>query len=149
MTDWSTIPDGYFAVLDPTDPEVMTYWRRKGPNFQSWPAKAWYGPTVRRADLPGPGPEREAFVADWSARRRTYLGQIADAILADIPAAGRRFADFGIRCCQCGRALRDNTSKTYGIGPDCRADMDPVVLARYFTPQVGRAHAEALARPPA
>jgi hypothetical protein len=146
VTDQTAIPAGYYAVPDPNNPDVITYWRRTSTSLAAWPAKARYGPPLpRRSELPPPGPERDAFVKAWHATSRAYLDQIVAAITAEIVAAGKRFADFGIRCCQCGRALRDATSKTYGIGPDCRTGMDPAWLAHYLTPRVGRAHAEHLA----
>ncbi len=146
MTYWTDIPDGYYAIPDPNDPTLITYWRRKNNTLKAWPAKAWYGPPVpRRSELPDAGPAREAFVQKWWASRRAYLDRIATAVLADPATAGKRFANFGIRCCQCGRTLRDATSTTYGIGPECRSGMDPALLARYLTPAVGRAHAKHLA----
>lgn len=143
------INEGYYAVHDPADPNTVIYWRRvvtgKVDGLKAWPAKAWYGPAVpRRADVPAERAERARFVAAWSESRRAYMTKVVDAILADPVAAGRRFAEFGIRCCQCARPLRDATSKTVGIGPECRSGMDPAVLARYLTPQVGRIHAEHL-----
>ncbi|MGW1989652.1 DUF6011 domain-containing protein [Embleya sp. NPDC001921] len=144
------IPDSYYAVHHPDDPGTITYWRRKRTTttdaLTAWPAKAWYGPPIPlRRDVPADPAERDAFVADWSARSLAFLDVVIDAIKADPLAAARRFADFTIRCCQCGRALKDGTSKTYGIGPECRSGMDPALLARYLTPQVGRIHAEHLA----
>ncbi|MEC3995226.1 DUF6011 domain-containing protein [Actinacidiphila sp. DG2A-62] len=88
--------------------------------------------------------------------RRVRVGLVEDA--ARVPGEGRGrhrgrpevaarcFADLRTRCWSCGRALRDETSKTLGIGPECRSGMDPAVLARYCTPEVGRAHAEHLAK---
>jgi hypothetical protein len=90
-------------------------------------------------------PERQVVLLAWGGRRLAYLKRVAAAIAADVPAAGRRFAELHTRCCVCGRTLRDATSKTYGIGPDCRAGIPAEVLARYLTPQVGRAHAAHLA----
>lgn len=34
-----------------------------------------------------------------------------------------------VRCCVCGRVLRDELSVLYGIGPDCRAGLSPADLA--------------------
>ncbi|GGZ23763.1 hypothetical protein GCM10010387_16240 [Streptomyces inusitatus] len=151
--DWPElggIAEGYYAVHDPTAPDTVIYWRRvitaKVDGLKPWPAKASYGPPVpRRADVPADPAARERFVTAWSQVRAAYLTRVVDAILTDPVAAGRRFAEFGIRCCQCGRPLRDATSKTVGIGPECRSGMDPAVLARYLTPQVGQIHAAHLA----
>lgn len=150
--DLGPIAEGYYAVRDPDDPEQMTYWRRvrtkKTDALKAWPAKAWWGPPVpRRKDVPTDIVERDRFVAAWSESRRSYLSKIVTAITADTEGAARRFAELHTRCCFCGRALRDETSKTFGIGPECRSGVDPAVLARYCAPLVGRAHAEHLGRP--
>ncbi|MEU6929017.1 DUF6011 domain-containing protein [Streptomyces sp. NPDC046374] len=151
--DWpelDAVADGYYAIPDPDDPGTMTYWRRirtdRKNALTGWPAKAWYGPPVpRRSDVPVDDAERAAFVAAWSQARRAYLDRIVGTIAEDQVTAGRRFAEFRIRCCRCGRALKDETSKTYGIGPECRSGIPAAVLARYLTPEVGRIHAQALA----
>lgn len=152
MTGWSAIPDGYYAVPDPADPQVMTYWRRRHTSttdsLRSWPATAWYGPAVpRRSELPEDPAERQAFADAWSATRNAYHDQIVVAILTDTAAAAKRFADLRTACSQCGRRLRDAESKLYAVGPDCRALMDPVWLGRIRSAEVGRAHAEQLATP--
>ncbi|MFE4796172.1 DUF6011 domain-containing protein [Streptomyces sp. NPDC056708] len=152
-TKWpglDAIDEGYYAVLDPDEEGTVTYWRRvrakKVDTLKPWPTKAWWGPPIPlRAEVPTDPDERNQFVAAWSESRRAYLGKIVAAITADPRAAARRFADFRSRCCQCARALRDDLSKTYGIGPECRKGMTPAVLAQFFTPQVGRLHAEHLA----
>ncbi|MGW6456306.1 DUF6011 domain-containing protein [Streptomyces sp. NPDC055078] len=151
--DWpelDAIEAGYYAVLDPADPGTVTYWRRtrtaRTSTLKPWPAKAWYGPAVPlRADVPTEHAARHLFVAAWSRTRRAYLDQVVAAITAGPEVAARCFADLRFRCWSCGRALRDETSKTLGIGPECRTGMDPAVLARYCTPEVGRLHAEHLA----
>lgn len=148
--DMSPIPEGYYAVPDPDDPATMTYWRRaitpKASSLKAWPAKAWFGPAVpRRADVPEDRAERDRFAAAWTESRRVYMTKIIDAILSELDDARRRFSTFATRCWSCGRTLRDETSKTLGIGPECRADMDPAALARICVPAVGRAHVEQLA----
>ncbi|WNI20339.1 DUF6011 domain-containing protein [Actinacidiphila sp. ITFR-21] len=153
MATWpelDAIPEGYYAVLDPHAVGTMTYWRRvrtaKAETLRPWPAKAWHGPAVpRRADLPELREDRDLFVAAWQETYLAYLGDVAALIAARPEVAARCFSSLCIRCWSCGRPLLDKTSKTYGIGPDCRAGTDPVVLARYCTPAVGRAHAACLA----
>ncbi|MFF2940243.1 DUF6011 domain-containing protein [Streptomyces niveus] len=144
------VEDGYYAILDPDDKGTVTYWRRtrsaRTNALKPWPAKAWYGPAVpRRGDVPTEHAARDLFVATWSRTRRKYLEQVVTAIAASPEVAARCFADLRTRCWSCGRALHDDTSKTLGIGPECRSGMDTAVLARYSTPEVGRAHAEHLA----
>jgi hypothetical protein len=41
--------------------------------------------------------------------------------------------------------LSDDHSKVYGIGPECRSGLSTEQLALYYTPRLGRAHAEYLA----
>lgn len=120
--DWRNLPDGYFAVLHPRDPDRMTYWwRRSGrngrPEFLAWPLKT-----------------------DVTALAGCTC-QIVAAIAADPVAAGKRFAEFTTRCCMCGRRLRDAKSKASGIGPECRKTVPDRVVAQYLVPAVGRAHA--------
>lgn len=153
-TTWpelDAIEDGYYAIPDPDDPGTMTYWRRtrtaRTSSLKPWPAKARYGPAVpRRSDIPADRAARDRFVTAWLEARRTYLARVVAAITAGPEAAGCRFAELGVRCCKCGRALSDETSKVYGIGPECRSGISAAVLARYYTPKVGRAHAQALTR---
>ncbi|WP_284576678.1 DUF6011 domain-containing protein [Streptomyces sp. 2P-4] len=148
--DMTPIPEGYYAIPDPDDPATMTYWRRaispKASVLKAWPAKAWNGPAVpRRADVPEDPADRAAFAAAWTESRRVYMTKVIDTILAELDDARRRFSTFAIRCWSCGRTLRDETSKTYGIGPECRSGMDPAALARFCVPAVGRIHVEHLA----
>lgn len=149
-TELETIPDGYYAVLDPDNPTTVSYWRRttsgRNTGLKPWPAKAWYGPAVPlRKDVPQDPADRDRCVTAWRDDRRAYLGQVVAAITAGPEAAARCFAALSTRCWSCGRALHDATSKLYGIGPECRDGMDPAALARYCTPEVGRAHALFLA----
>jgi hypothetical protein len=95
----------------------------------------------RKADVPADPAARTAFAQEWSARRRAYLTRVIAAITADPVGAARCYAEFSIRCAKCGRRLTDDTSKSVGIGPECRRGMDPAALARYATPRVGRVHA--------
>ncbi|MFJ2206011.1 DUF6011 domain-containing protein [Streptomyces microflavus] len=148
--DMTPIPEGYYAIPDPDDATTMTYWRRaitpKVSDLKPWPAKAWNGPPIpRRADVPTDRHERDRFAAAWMESRRVYMAKVITAVLAELDDARRRFSTFTIRCWSCGRTLRDETSKAYGIGPECRAGMDPEALARFCTPAVGRAHIQQLA----
>jgi hypothetical protein len=152
--DMSPIPEGYYAIPDPDDATTMTYWRRaitpKVSDLKPWPAKAWNGPPVpRRADVPTDRAERDRFAAAWTESRRVYMTKVIDGLLAELDDARRRFSTFTIRCWSCGRTLRDARSKSLGIGPECRAGMDPAALGRFCTPAVGRAHVAHLAVTPA
>ncbi|MGW6391140.1 DUF6011 domain-containing protein [Streptomyces sp. NPDC055103] len=152
--DWpelDAVEDGYYAILDPDDPSTVTYWRRvrtpRVNSLRAWPARAAYGPPIPlRSQLPENPADRVEFVSAWSKKRRAYLEKVVAAIAAGPEVAARCFGDLLTRCWSCGRALRDETSKTLGIGPECRSGMDPASLARYCTPEVGKAHAEHLAQ---
>jgi hypothetical protein len=139
------IPDGYYAVPDPDEPGAMTYWRARGGRTQPWPAKAWYGPArPLRRDVPTDRDKRSAFISAWNLRYFAWHDRLLAALTADLDGARARFAVFQIRCCSCGRALRDAKSKTFGIGPECRRGESEAVLASVLTPLVAKAHAEAL-----
>ena len=146
--DWLSLPEGYYAVLDPDDPGQMTYWRRKerkgrrsgsgSSSFQPWPLRARYGPAWTP---PADRRERKQALEQHWATRHDYLGRVVEAIQADPVAAGQRFARFASGCCCCGKALTDEFSKVVGIGPKCRKGFPAEQLALYMTPQVGRMHA--------
>lgn len=145
------LPEGLYAIPDPHTPDLFSFWRRHDaktrrgtrPEFAAWPPKARTGPILYKADVPADlhGQARAEWVSAWHGKHRApYTAAVVDAIAADLIAAGRRFAALTVRCCQCGRALRDALSKAYGIGPDCRHGVDTEILALYLTPLVGRAH---------
>lgn len=153
---WLDLPEGHYAVIDPYDPGTVTYWRRKNlktargarPDFGPWPLKARYGPVLYTRGVPAPlrGEARRAWIRDWHAVNVVpYRAAVIEAIGADHVAAGKRFADLTSRCCSCGRTLTDDLSKVYGIGPECRSGLTAGLLALYYTPRLGHAHAEYLA----
>ncbi|MEV3995782.1 DUF6011 domain-containing protein [Streptomyces halstedii] len=138
----TTLPDGHYALLDPQDSEVMTYWRVRSGRLMAWPAKAWHGP-VRplRSAAPKDRDERIAWMRKWHATYRAWLEQLHAALQRDPGTARRQFTDLTVRCCLCGRALRDDVSKVVGIGPDCRTGLSQEALADLFMPRVAAAHA--------
>ncbi|MFE1539456.1 DUF6011 domain-containing protein [Streptomyces microflavus] len=138
----TALPDGYYALLAPQDPDTMTYWRVRSGRMTAWPAKAWHGPArplVR--DAPTDREQRIAWMREWQALYRAWMEQLHAALLADPGTARRQYADLTTRCCQCGRTLHDDVSKVLGIGPDCRSGMSREVLAALFLPPVAAAHA--------
>ncbi len=149
--DWIDLPEGYYAVPDPrASVEEMTYWRRKNkgknkrPGFDPWPLKSQYGPTLYRKNIPtdlGKLPQKEYVYAWYETLNWPYRKAIVENIAADPIAAQQRFAKLKSRCCVCGKALTDYTSKVYGIGPECRRGVPAEVLANYYRPEIGRAHA--------
>lgn len=137
------LPDGYYAITDPDNAETMTYWRASKGRLAIWPAKAWYGPArLLKRDAPADRDEMRAWYTAWSDTWAAWATRVRTALDADQAAALRRFARFSIRCCQCGRRLTDDTSKVYGVGPECRRGASPAFLAAVMTPQVAAIHAE-------
>jgi hypothetical protein len=133
----------YYAVLDPSDPGRMTYWRQTKTGRAPWPAKARYQPTLYTSDIPaGVRPsERGEWISQWHREHALpWWDALHAAIDADPIAAQARFAAFATRCCNCGRVLTDEASKAYGIGPECRRGFPDGVLAA-LAEAVGRAHA--------
>ncbi|GGX02105.1 DUF6011 domain-containing protein [Streptomyces chryseus] len=138
----TTLPHGYYAVLDPANPDTMTYWRVRGETVTAWPAKAWYGPArPLKRDAPADADERIAWLREWQAGYREWLRTVRAALDRDPAAARRNFADLTTRCCQCGRALTDDRSKVLGVGPECRRGVSEELLALICTPAVAAAHA--------
>jgi hypothetical protein len=128
----------------------MTYWRRsegkRGPAFKAWPNKARYGPRLTWDDLPAPRDkyyeENQWFMRAWhEIVGEPYRDAIVETLMEDPIAAQHRFADFNTRCCSCGKKLTNDISKVYGIGPECRRSIPTEILANYYRPDIGRAHA--------
>lgn len=142
----------YFAVLDPQQPDRMTYWRRTNGLLKPWPLKAKHGPILWTKPGPGhvhvtppglSGEQRREWVRGWYATvRGAWMRQVQDTIAADPSGCARRFAEFAIRCCVCARALTEDFSKVVGVGPECRHGVPADVLAAFMTPQVAKVHAE-------
>lgn len=134
----------YFAVTDPTDQRRMTYWRRGADDrLHTWPAKAKYGPRLMKAAVPGrlKGRDRQEWIWAWGRQHITpWLLAVGEAINADPEECAARFAALTTCCCWCGRKLWDPASKTYGIGPECRAGLPDDALAA-LAEAVSRAHA--------
>jgi hypothetical protein len=148
------LPDGYYAVADPGDRAMVTYWRvapsRYGRRLTAWPPRARYGPRLLRSEVP-PASDREgraAAIAAHSAAGRAWHAAVVQELARDVAAAAARFALLRTRCCCCGRPLTDPASKTYGIGPECRQGLPDVWLAA-MADAVRRAHGERLAATPA
>jgi hypothetical protein len=154
---WYTLPEGYFAVPDPRalEADEMTYWYRgqKGRKtkrhvFSPWPSGARYGPQLTSwEDVPYPKGSEEAKLyvrAFYKILGEPYRNAIEEIIHRDPVAAGQRFADWKTRCCFCGKALTNELSKVYGVGPECRKGLPAEVLANYYRPEVGKVHAGAV-----
>lgn len=59
---------------------------------------------------------------DWHPiRNPKRIDEILALIAADELTAARRYGQELGKCSRCGRTLTDETSRAYGIGPDCRS----------------------------
>lgn len=105
----TVIPDGYYAVADPDNPDVMVCQRR-----HSRPK-----PSVKTT-LHGEQRSASRCRSKEPNERIAWWDDVFAAIEADPQAAMKRFADFTGRCCICGRKLTDPRSKLDGMGPECR-----------------------------
>lgn len=141
MTD---LPNGYYAIPDPMNPDTMTYWRIKDGRARTWPSGAKYGPKFLRKDAPSKD-DRDAYIA-YIERCRAELGAwmlgVRAALTVEADDARARFAVLTTRCCICGRVLTDPATKVGGIGPECRVGIPDGVLAA-IADSVATAHAEA------
>lgn len=134
----------YYAVPDPDDPGRMTYWyRNRRGQLKPHPAKAKYGPRCTRAAMEQAGLDfrnRDDVRAWYETVGWPWARAVREAVEADPFTAGLRFARFCTRCCFCGRLLVEPSSKTYGIGPECRQGLPAATLAR-LNEALGRVHA--------
>jgi len=104
----SVIPDGYYAVADPDNPDVVVCQRRR-----SKPK-----PSVKTTLHGELGPASRCRSKN-TAERLAWWNELVAAIEADPRGAMKRFADFTGKCCICGRKLTVAASKFNGIGPEC------------------------------
>lgn len=95
--DVPDVPNGRYAI--PKDGKLMFYSVKQGKHVKF--VDVW------------------ASDARWPIKNRDERKRILEAIAAD-PDAGPRFGREIGRCYVCGRTLTDETSRSLGIGPDCR-----------------------------
>jgi hypothetical protein len=118
----TTIPDGYYAVPDPRNTDVITLWRAANGKVTTSPVGAKYGPVLLNSAIPAHlyGPARKRFIYNWfNTVQQPWNAAILATIAADPEAAGALYARTAIRCRDCGRRLTDKVSKADGRGPDC------------------------------
>jgi hypothetical protein len=129
------VPDGYYAVPDPRDQAVTTYWRVRDGRVAAWPRGATYAPVLDWRNLPaevtaGGTRNRDAVRARWHRLvGGPYVDAIRGAITADPLGCKARYAAAVTRCAVCGRRLTDPVSIGYGIGPECRSGMSDRQIA--------------------
>jgi hypothetical protein len=143
-----TIPAGYYAIPDPENPDLMTYWRvivAPDGSVASWtasPPRARYGPQMLKRNIPADRAERLAVMRQFSDRLTDWTTRVRDAITADTAGCAARYAEFTTKCFCCGRELRSARWKVLGIGPDCcrKYGLNATVLASLTTPAIAAAH---------
>jgi hypothetical protein len=136
----------FYAVPDPDDPGLMTYWRERNGILYMWPNKARYGPTLLRSDVPKGlvGYRKNEWAVKWyHANRIPWQEKVNAAIEADRDKASAVFAAFCTRCGFCGKELKEEKSKVTGIGPECVKGL-PDELVWRFIQEVSAAHARHL-----
>jgi hypothetical protein len=128
----------YFAVPDPLDPAKMSYWYlpKKGwmkDKLQPWPPRRNKWGALWIKDVPEQvRNDKKAYTEYITAHfNRVRLARIdvERIVSADPQLAAVRFSHLAIRCCRCGKALTEQRSKTYGIGPECRQGASPDYLS--------------------
>jgi len=123
----------YFAVTDPLDPAKVSYWYRPTEGRHAgaitpWPLRRNSWGALYRKDVAA-GADGRAYAIEHFARVARARQDAEREIDRDPVAAAQRFARLAIRCCCCGKALTDDRSKVYGIGPECRRGASPAFLA--------------------
>jgi Family of unknown function (DUF6011) len=147
----------YFATAghyDRTGQARLHYWyrvksgRHEG-TIRPWPpGRSHFGVLCKR-DIPDEQTCRATFDCtpdEWSRMFFADVKDVRTAALREIEEhpeeAAARFAVLqSTCCCCCGKALTDERSRAYGIGPECRAGLSPEALMR-ISEQAAREHAQ-------
>lgn len=117
------IPDGHYAVESPEagDNQPLRFYRFRAPRVR-------YGSRERSTTVQyvyRMESDNARYLGPYSASNPTRsdprIGAIVNAIhQAGILESSQRYGVEIGRCCCCNRALTDLTSRSLGIGPDCR-----------------------------
>lgn len=99
------VPAGRYAVTDPTD-GVLKFYRLDLPTEGRWAGYVFLK-VQASGDL-------------YPVRARAHKDAVIAEIAKDIEGAARRYGQELGKCYACGRVLTDATSRSLGIGPDCR-----------------------------
>lgn len=145
----------YFATPDPLDDSKISFWyepdrgRDKGkikpwpPQRNKWGKLTWKDVRAAVGDNASTEKQRE-YVRQWFKNvrfeREVVAACLSEPEFAELAAA--RFSRYCIRCCNCGKALTEERSVTYGIGPECRHGASPGFLSALME-RVKRVYAEA------
>jgi hypothetical protein len=144
------IEQRYFAVPDPLDATKVSFWYlpkrgSKKDKLQPWPPRENKWGVLWHKDIPEEirkdEPARQAYALAYFDTVKAARKTIEALICANPDRAAARFSRLAICCCCCGRTLREERSKTYGIGPECRHGASTELLA-YLMEHVKVAYAE-------
>jgi len=103
------VPAGHYAIPAFTGDNDLGFFRVKRPVAGKWAGRTFVNQVV--------GGHPDAPV------RRTQARAVLEAIVAaGIAEAGLRYGTELGQCCRCNRHLTDETSRTLGIGPECRKE---------------------------
>lgn len=148
----------YFATAghyDRTGQTRLHYWYRvqrgeREGQIRPWPPGRSHFGRLHLSDIPDAGTCRETFDCtprEWENWFWEDVKEVRRAAMREIEEhpeeAAARFAVLQSTCCCCGKALTDERSKAYGIGPECRAALSPEALKR-ISDQAAREHVEQL-----
>jgi hypothetical protein len=99
------VPAGHYAV-ESTGHNDLAFYRVDCPTEGSYAGRVFVKLVV------GGHPDQNVA--------RSHVAGILERIAADSDAAARYGRELG-RCCRCNRTLTDETSRSLGIGPECRS----------------------------
>jgi hypothetical protein len=148
----------YYATTghyDRTGQTKLHYWYRvqRGRDegrIRPWPPGRSHFGVLYKRDIPDEQTCRETFDCtskEWELQFWEDVKDVRQAAMREIAEhpeeAAARFAVLQSTCCCCGRALTEDRSKAYGIGPECREGAAPEVLKR-IGELTAREHAQAL-----
>lgn len=110
------VPDGRYAIMVKErtageDVETLKFFKVKMPTEGRWANFTFLdaGRGGAHGDL------------QWTpVKNLEYKKSVLKEIAKDPQAAGQKFGQEVGVCCRCGRSLTDETSRSLGIGPDCR-----------------------------
>ena len=106
----STVPEGYFFVVDPTDNTEKFFRVAYGKVGSRWEGKVFL--SVQASDY------------FYNVKDRSHREAVFQAILVDPVNAMNEYGIRLGRCGVCNRTLTDRDSRLRGIGPICAARLD-------------------------
>jgi hypothetical protein len=106
--DFKAIPQGYYATKSHTGNNDLDFWFVRVPEDGRWAGFRF----VKRI-VGGRGTQE--------IRSGEQVAALQAILEFGVDAAGMLFAQELGRCRKCGRDLTDETSRSLGIGPTCRA----------------------------